>query len=90
MINLNGAQHVRTVNQNIYYSQWVSLGSFWFGGGAGEFVYLSDFTGEPHATKYMAYDAIRFIKDGGGAPHLLRRQPAASSPPWALDASGAV
>jgi len=68
VINLNGAQHVRTVNQNIYYSQWVSLGSFWFGGGAGEFVYLSDFTGEPHATKYMAYDAIRFIKDGGGAP----------------------
>jgi hypothetical protein len=68
VVNLNGAQNVRTLNQAIYSNQWVSLGSFWFGGGAGEFVYLSDLTGEAHATRYIAYDAVRFIKDGGGTP----------------------
>ena len=51
VVNLNGAQHVRTVNQAIYSNQWISLGSFWFQGGAGEFVYLSDFTGEAHVSR---------------------------------------
>jgi len=68
VINLNGAQHVRSLNQAIYYDQWVSLGTFYFSGGAGEYVYLGDPTGESYASRYIAYDAIRFVKDGGGTP----------------------
>lgn len=68
VINLNGVQHTRVVNQNNYYNQWVSLGTYYFGGGSGEYVFLGDATGEAYATRYVGFDAMKFVKQDGGAP----------------------
>ena len=58
----NGTRHDRAVNQNIYNDQWVSLGTYDFAGGSGEYVYLGDNTGEANATRYVGFDAARFVK----------------------------
>ncbi len=69
VVSLNGAQHARTVNQNNYYNQWVGLGTYYFGGGSGEYVFLGDATGERYGTRYVGFDAVKFVKtDGGGVP----------------------
>jgi hypothetical protein len=53
----------RTVNQNAYYDAWVSLGSFAFSGAAGEYVELTDATGESYTTKRMlGFDAIKWVR----------------------------
>ncbi|NLG28430.1 MAG: hypothetical protein GX557_10995, partial [Chloroflexi bacterium] len=58
-----------TLNQNIYSNQWISLGTFAFNGGAGEYVYLSDATGEAYATRFLGFDAVKFVKrDGTSTP----------------------
>ena len=63
----NGTRDDRVINQNIYYDKWVSLGTFYFAGGGNEYVYLGDNTGEPYATRYVGFDAVKFVrKDGGG------------------------
>jgi murein DD-endopeptidase MepM/ murein hydrolase activator NlpD len=59
----NGVTDVRTVNQNIYYDAWVSLGSFSFAGTGGEYVELTDATGESYTTRrLLAVDAIRWVR----------------------------
>lgn len=66
-IHHNGTRDDRVLNQNIYYNKWVSLGTFYFSGGSNEYVYLGDNTGEPYATRYVGFDAIKFVRrDGGG------------------------
>jgi len=63
----NGTRDDRVINQNIYYNKWVSLGTFYFGGGGNEYVYLGDNTGEAYATRYVGFDAVKFVRrDGGG------------------------
>jgi len=57
----------KTVNQNIYYNQWVSLGTYYFSGGAGEYVLLGDNTGETYATRFVGFDAVKFVRQDGGA-----------------------
>jgi hypothetical protein len=58
-----GVSDVRTVNQNVYYDAWVSLGSFTFTGTGGEYVEITDATGEAAATKrQLAVDALRFVR----------------------------
>ncbi|MEN6480492.1 MAG: PA14 domain-containing protein [Anaerolineales bacterium] len=64
----NGTSHAKWVNQNNYYDQWVSLGTYYFAGGAGEYVYLGDVTGEPYMTRYVGWDAVRFVPAGGAPP----------------------
>jgi len=59
----NGVTDVRSVNQNVYYDAWVSLGSFTFTGSGGEYVELSDATGESYTTRrLLAVDAIRWVR----------------------------
>lgn len=65
VVSLNGAQHARVVNQNNYYNQWVSLGTYYLSGGSGEYVYLSDATGETYGTRFVGFDAVKFVRSGG-------------------------
>jgi len=68
VVNASGSQYVRELSQLSYSNQWVSLGSYYFQGGSGEFVYLSDHTGETHVSRQIAFDAIRFVPATGGTP----------------------
>ena len=59
----NGVTEYRTVNQNVYYDAWVSLGSFAFTGAGGEYVELADATGESYTTKrLLGVDAVRWVR----------------------------
>jgi murein DD-endopeptidase MepM/ murein hydrolase activator NlpD len=59
----NGVTDLRTVNQNAYYDVWVPLGSFSFAGTGGEYVELTDATGESYSTlRQLAVDAIRWVR----------------------------
>ena len=62
----NGARDDRVVNQNIYNNQWVSLGTYYFSGGGSEYVFLGDNTGEAYGTRYLGFDAMRFVARSGG------------------------
>ncbi|MHB0856496.1 MAG: PA14 domain-containing protein [Anaerolineae bacterium] len=65
----SGVRNDIVVNQNNYYNQWVSLGTYAFSGGGGEYVFLSDVTGEAYATRYLGFDAVKFVRrDGGTTP----------------------
>jgi hypothetical protein len=59
----DGVTDVRSVNQNAYYDAWVSLGSFAFAGSGGEYVELTDATGESYTTRrLLAVDAVRWVR----------------------------
>ena len=59
----NGSNNYWTVNQNSYSDVWVSLGTYYFSAGGGEYVELSDATGEAASTSRMiGFDAIKFVK----------------------------
>jgi hypothetical protein len=59
----NGVTEVKTVNQNVYYDAWVSLGSFAFTGTGGEYVELTDATGESSTTKrLLGVDAVKWVR----------------------------
>lgn len=47
-----------SIKQREYPGQWVSLGTFEFAGNGGEYVRLSDVTGEPKLTRQVGFDAI--------------------------------
>jgi hypothetical protein len=63
-----GTSHSKWVNQNNYYDKWVDLGTYYFAGGPSEYVYLGDNTGEPYMTRYVGFDAVRFVPAGGAPP----------------------
>jgi hypothetical protein len=65
-IRANGQTHTRIVNQNIYYNQWVELGTFPFNGSNNgtEFVELADLTGEASNSRRVGFDGIRFTRTG--------------------------
>ena len=64
----NGAQDTKIIDQNAHSDQWVSLGTFYFGGGGNEYVALGDATGEGYATRMVAFDAMRFVlRSGSGS-----------------------
>jgi hypothetical protein len=56
----NGRFDSRTVNQSLYTNQWVPLGTFDFHGRGGEYVSLSDVTGEPFLSTIIVFDAVNF------------------------------
>lgn len=64
----SGARNDVVVNQNNYYNQWVSLGTYSFSGGGGEYVLLTDVTGEAYATRYVGFDAVKFVLRDGSTP----------------------
>ena len=65
----DGRRDDKVVSQALYYDEWVSLGTYYFHAGGGEYVFLASNTGEPYATRHLGYDAVRFI-GRGGAPDL--------------------
>jgi hypothetical protein len=67
-IHHNGVVDERVVNQNIYYDDWVSLGTYYFGGGPNEYVLLGDNTGETYATRFVGFDAVKFVRQGTAPP----------------------
>lgn len=60
-INAASVCGYRTVNQNSYYDQWVSLGTYYFNPGTAGYVYLSDLTGEAENSRMVGFDAIEFV-----------------------------
>jgi hypothetical protein len=59
----NGANNYATVNQNVYYDAWVSLGSHYFSANGTEYVELSDATGEAASSyRKIGFDAVKFVK----------------------------
>ena len=63
----NGQRHDVWLGQYKHFDKWVKLGTFYFHGGGGEYVYLSDNTHESYATKRLAFDAIKFVLAGSGS-----------------------
>ena len=77
VIHHNGSQNDRVIDQNPYNNQWVSLGAYYFSGGSNEYVYLGDNTGEGYATRYLGFDAVKFVRRDGYVPP----QPPPPGPP---------
>jgi len=51
------------VNQALYYDQWVSIGTYAFSATGGEYVELTDATGEAYSTgRKLGFDAVKFVK----------------------------
>ncbi len=50
-----------TIDQTLTSNAWVSLGTFPFTGTPGDYVGLTDITGEPVLTTVIAFDAVRFV-----------------------------
>ena len=60
----SGYSDTRSVNQSVYYDKWVSLGTYRFAADGREYVYLPDLTYEPYLSKYIGYDAVKFVYCG--------------------------
>jgi len=61
----NGAQDTKVVDQSAHADRWLSLGTYYFGGGPNEYVALGDATGEGYATRLVGFDAVRFVLRSG-------------------------
>ncbi len=61
IIHNGGQRHDRVINQYAYSNQWVSLGTYYFNAAGGEFVFLADNTHEYRYTRYIGYDAVKFV-----------------------------
>ena len=46
----------------------MSLGTYYFTGGSSEYVFLNDVTGETYATRYVGFDAVKFVWREGTVP----------------------
>ena len=64
----NGQRHDKILSQTSYYNQWVGLGTYYFSAAGGEYVFLGDNTGESYATRFVGYDAIKFVSSDGVVP----------------------
>ncbi len=60
VVNRNGITDTRTINQNSYFGEWVSLGSHVFVTGT-NYVELGDATGETAYSKRIGFDAMAFV-----------------------------
>jgi hypothetical protein len=60
---INGAKvATRSVNQAVYFDEWVSIGTYTFAGNGNDFIRLGDVTSDPVKwTKWIGVDAIEFI-----------------------------
>lgn len=51
-----------SVNQSVYYEDWLDLGTYRFWDGLYGYVYLDNITGEPNGTKELSFDSIKFVQ----------------------------
>ena len=56
-----GGYTLRIVNQVLYSNQWVSLGTYQFRGNSQDYVSLSDVTYEPYLSRYVGFDAVKWV-----------------------------
>jgi hypothetical protein len=69
----NGQTTVYPVNQNIYYAEWVSLGTYDFGSASGSnYVRLEDVTGETYLSRRIGFDAIAFAPNKVYLPAVMK------------------
>jgi hypothetical protein len=63
-VHHNGLDHTSApVNQALYFDQWVSIGTYFFSATGGEYVELTDATGEAYSTlRKLGFDAVKFVK----------------------------
>ncbi len=60
-VRANGSSYTSTVNQSIYYDQWVTLGTYYFSDSGSEYVELTDATGESGGTyRKIGFDGVRW------------------------------
>lgn len=64
----SGQRHDKMVSQTSYYNQWVSLGTYYFSAAGGEYVFLGDNTGESYGSRFVGYDAVKFVSRDGVPP----------------------
>jgi hypothetical protein len=59
----NGQRHDCIVNQKKHGGLWVNLGTYYFNAAniGKEFVLVYDNTREPHASREIAFDAVKFL-----------------------------
>jgi hypothetical protein len=55
-----GGTTLRVVDQSAHGNQWVSLGTYTFGGSRNDYVSLADVTYEPYLSRLIAWDAVRW------------------------------
>ena len=67
-IHHNGEDHYQSIDQSVYYDTWVSLGTYYFSADGSEYVYLSDVTGEPYASRKIGFDAVKFTGTDATGP----------------------
>ena len=63
-IKADGATYTATVDQNIYYDEWITLGTFYFksSNDGSEYIELTDATGEPGSSyRKIGFDAARWV-----------------------------
>ena len=58
----NGERHDKVIDQDWYFDQWISLGTYHFSGQSGEAVVLYDNTHETAYSTFIAFDAIKLVK----------------------------
>lgn len=52
---------LKIVDQSANGDAWVSLGTYWFDGNAGDYLSLSDVTGEDYLSRLIAFDAVQWV-----------------------------
>jgi hypothetical protein len=62
VVHNNNTWDRHAVNQMIYYDKWVSLGTYYFKADGNEYVYLDDKTDEPYLSRYIGFDAVKFVR----------------------------
>jgi hypothetical protein len=60
LVSYDGGYATRVVDQSTSGDRWVSLGTYWFGGGGDNYVELTDVTGEPRLSRLIAFDAVKW------------------------------
>jgi hypothetical protein len=51
---------LRTIDQSVYFGEWVSLGTYTFRGTGDDYVGLSDVTHEPYLSRTIGFDAVKW------------------------------
>ncbi len=70
----DGQLEGQPIDQSIYWAEWVSLGTFDFVSGTGDYVALSNITYEDER-KWVAFDAVAFVSRQVYLPVVIRNFP---------------
>jgi hypothetical protein len=52
---------LRSVDQSVNGDRWVTLGTYWFDGSGDEYVSLTDATDEDYLSRFIAFDAVKWV-----------------------------